>query len=269
MANKNATKTIVGAFLISACVFSLFLAVSSYRQVKTAEDKFNKEKAALIKEGMDLQDRIDSLTKELKEKTAALVVVETGRKVTAEKIMMLEDENKNITKRYLKKIEELKSEKDLLAESVESAKKTPLTQVLKDALFGEENEKIKKLLNDTLYKIEMIKAGKAVDLEPIVVTGGISAQAKEMQPVEGIAEKKTGRILSVDSKNNLIVIDLGYRDNIKENERCAVLIDEKEIASANIISVRHRISAAFIDEVKYGYVINDVKEGSKVSVIEE
>lgn len=269
MTNVNKTKTILGAVLISICIFSLFLAASSYQQMKKSEEKFNKEKAGLIKEGMDLQDKIDSLSKELKEKTLSLNTLETEKKIFTAAIKTLESQSKNIEKQYIKRVDSLKKENSLLNKKIDDVEKIPITQLLKKALSEEGNESIKKLLEDALYKIEMIKAGKAVDLEPIVVTGEAAAQVKEPQKEGEIFEKKTGKILSVDAKNNLIVIGLGYSNNIKENQRCLIVKDGKEVAFADTINVRYRISAAFVNDIKYGHTINDIKEGDEVSIVEE
>lgn len=265
MVNTNTTRTIVGAVLVSISIFSLFLCASLYQQMKATESKFNKEKATLIKEGMDLQDKIDALAKEVKEKTSAVSVVESEKKSILEKAKALEDEKRVMAERYMRDIEALKKENDLLNRKVESSANISLTQFLKEASAKEENETIKKLIEILLSKIELVKAGKSVNLEPIVVIGeAAAAQQKEAEGAQG----KTGKILSVDKNNNLIVIDIGRASGVKEAQRCIILKDDKEIASGEVISTRYKISAVFVGEIKYGYTINDIKEGDGVSVKE-
>lgn len=65
------------------------------------------------------------------------------------------------------------------------------------------------------------------------------------------------------------MIDLGTQDGIVKGDRCVVVKDEKVIASAEIISVRYKISAAFIDDVRYKNALTDIKEGDKVLISKE
>jgi len=269
MTNIRTTKTIIGAVLISITVFGIFLCVSMYQQIKVAEAKFNKEKATLIKEGMDLQDKIDTLAKELKEKASAVSAVESEKQAILEKTKTLEDEKKKMAERYMRDIETLKKENDLLNRKVEGFANISLTQLLKEAAAKEGNGTIKKLIEGLLTKIELVKAGKLVNLEPIVVTGEAPAtQQKELEDTASIPQGKTGKILSLDKNNNLIVIDIGRGNGVKEGQRCVILKDNKEIASGEVISTRYKISAVFVGEIKYGYTINDIKEGDGVFVKE-
>jgi hypothetical protein len=43
------------------CVFLIILALSSFRNSKKMELEFNEKKATLVKENLDLKDRLDSL----------------------------------------------------------------------------------------------------------------------------------------------------------------------------------------------------------------
>lgn len=269
MTSNNPKIIIAGAALVSATVFSIFISVSLYQKTKAGEDKFNKEKAALIKEGMDLQDRIDGLSKELKEKAASVAVIESEKKAAVDNMKTLETEVKKSAKMYQLKIDTLKKSNDMLNKQLERIKNIPLTEMLKDALENENNENIKKLIENTIAKIDMIRQGKVVNLEPIVVTNQAGAAAPAETAQETGPAGLAGKILSVDKKNNLIVISLGRSNNVKEGQRCLIYKGSNEAASAEIITTRYKISAAFVDDVKYGYTINDVKEGEKVSISEE
>lgn len=269
---SNTAKTIIGAVLISISVFSIFVAISSRHQTNTAEDKFNKERAVLIKEGMDLQDKIDALTKELKEKAGAISFMEAEKRAIIEQVKVIEYEKKKNVQKYIRKMQALKEKNAELNKKIESIKKIPLSELLKETLADENNETIKRLVENTLSKIAEIRQGKAVSLEPIVITGeGVpdtAAQAGAALENSSIA-RKTGKILSVDKTNNLIVLDMGRNNNVKEGQRFVIMKDGKEAASAEIINTRYKISAAFISDVRYGHTINDIKEGGTVSIIEE
>jgi hypothetical protein len=81
--------------------------------------------------------------------------------------------------------------------------------------------------------------------------------------------RKTGKVLSVDAKDNLLVIDLGRQDDVKQGNRCIILKDEKEMASGEVISVRYNVSAVFVDDLKFNNKISNIKEGNTALIKEE
>ena len=132
--------------------------------------------------------------------------------------------------------------------------KAPLSEWLKTAMEGETNQKIKNVLSDTMSKINMIRTGRAVTLEPIEVS----------------SSNKTGTIISVDRRNDLIVINIGSKNGVMEGDRCKIYSkDGKEIASCEIISARYTIAAGFVDNMNYGTNIKNIKEGLSVALVEK
>lgn len=264
MQNKRA---LLWAILVSISVFSIILALSMFRHLKNMETEHNRKGVALIKSNMDLKDQVGILRDELTKR--------------AETLTRLEEENKKMQEEYAGKLEALEKENSTLAAKLGNLGKRPLVQVLRDAAYREESQDVRRFLEKVLYNIVLVKSGRSVVLEPIVVAKKRESRqlgATEKMPVgiteEGIQEAipivagKRGKVLSVDKKYNLIVIDLGRKDEIKEEQQCMILKDNKEIALAKIISVRYKVSAAFVDEIKYNYNISDIKDGDSVLVME-
>jgi len=229
---------LLSAVLILICVFGLFLALSSSMRLKKAELEFNEKKALLVKENLDLKDRLGSL----EERIAKYVQMEKEKIALEEQLNLLKKENEDIRNVY----NELKlndnaliSEKDNLIKQLDALKKKNL-------------DLAKKLTDLESGSTGLAKKGGAVELTPIVV------KPKEQ------AGGKLGKVLSVDAKNNLLVINLGNKDGIEKGESCTIFKDEEKIASGEIINVRYEVAAVFIEDLEYNNEMKDIKEGFTV-----
>lgn len=271
---------IIALVMAIVCVFFLIISVSSFRTMKKSELQFNEKKAVLVKENLDLKDRINALQEIVVQKTEAAGSLEKEKTEISEKLKILKEENDHLLKSYTEKSADLRKKNTVLKKRIASLEASPVVQRLKEAIENETNVSVKKVLEDAVQKVELIKAGKNVTLEPIVVT---ETQAFPAAPSDetvaapaGVSETvasalprgREGMILSVDKKNALIVINLGSKDGIKEGFQCIVVKDNAISAQAEIISVRYRISAAFMNEFKYGSGMDDIKEGMKVVITE-
>lgn len=283
MQNKNLLLNII---LGVACAFFIIFTFSSFNRVKKMEFDFNEKKATLVKESLDLKDRLESLEEIVKQKTSEAAGLEEKRKAVEEELKQLKGESEKLNSDYTQlnqKYENLMLEKKLitdesevlknkyiaLSQKVEALEKNPLIQKIQESIDKEQNSEIKKVLQAALANIQLIQAGKSVDLTPIVVVGK-DREASGIFPLPGGQQAQTaGGVLSVDKKNNLVVIDLGRKDKIKEGDKCIIFKDNKELARGEIISVRYKISAVFINEVKYKNVITDIEEGDKVLISNE
>lgn len=78
-----------------------------------------------------------------------------------------------------------------------------------------------------------------------------------------------GEALSFSGKENLMIINMGVKDGVKEGDKCVVYKDGAEIAYGEILSVRYRISAAVINDLAAGYKVKDLQKGCQVSIIPE
>lgn len=279
MHNKNSI--IIVLFLIS--IFSVSFALSSLNRLKKMDLEYNEKKAVLVKENLDLKDRIENLETIVKQKTDEFSGLESEKKRIEEQLQVLKSENDQLSEEYAKiqekyekivlekksiteQSKELKDKYMALIRKVETLEKNPLVQKIRDAIEKEQNREIKKVLESALQNIELIQSGKAVDLSPIVVVGSEREQRSNLKP--GALKSDNGQILSIDKRNNLVVIDLGRKDNIKEGDACVILKDNQEFARGDIISTRYKISAVYINQVKYKNSISGIAVGDKV-LIEE
>jgi hypothetical protein len=289
MQNKNSLLTVALAIV---CVFSLSLAFVSFQNFRKMELSFNEKKARLVKENLDLKDRIDSLQATVSKKSDSLDVFEKENQTLTSQLAHVRSEYRKILETYANQINTLRKKRVTLKKRISTLEKVSLVDYIKNSLAAQEDSNIRKVLTDALNKIELIKEGKSVNLEPIVVTKkeepfppqpappgeeisqtGQAAQprAEEAAPITATAAPKAGRrgiILSLDRQNNLIVVNLGRRDEMKEGDRISVLKEGRQIAGAEIMSVRYRIAAAFVDDIKYGYTINEIKENDRVIAAE-
>ena len=239
-------------------LFSVILAMSAVRHLKKVELDFNSQKNAMTKEITSLKSNAESLQWIVDQKTKSLDSMAKDMKTLEEQVTVLRTEGEEQRKTYDEQIGEFKRKNVALKKRVGTLEEGSLIDRIREALFREENPNVKRILEDSINRIEMIRSGKSVSLQPIVVTKGEGAGATTLS---------TGGkaiILSVDKRNNLIVINAGRKDNVKEGDRCSILKGGEEIASAEIISVRYRIAAAFVDDVQYKHTIRDVKEGYEV-----
>ena len=277
-------KTLYVVGLPAITVFCIILVFSMFGSLKGAESDFNDQKAAFIKKNMDLEDRIVSIDKETAQ--------------TKEALALLEEKREAMAKQHAGEIAALKEENIALIEKAQESKEKPLVDTIQENIEKEEDENVKKLLEKTIRNLELVKSGEDiedVELQPAnlakdektqeeievspnelrqarmqkTVTGLNKTKTAKIPTSDSIATEKRGKILSVDRRYNLIVISLGRREDVKEGEDCIVLKNGKEAAFATIISARYKISAAFLDETKYGYDIRSVEEGDEVLMMEQ
>ncbi len=76
-----------------------------------------------------------------------------------------------------------------------------------------------------------IQPKKPVELEKIIVSSLLEAE---------------GKVLAVDKQNDLIVINLGSANNVKNGDKLSIYRGEDFVANAELIKVQDRISAAMV-----------------------
>ena len=264
--------------LIIICVFFIFLSLSFFKNVKKMELEYKDQKAVLLKENINLRVRIDSLQNAVDQKIESVSAMEQEKEALEKQLAALKAENEKLASSFNDQLEALKKKNFILRKKVASLENSDLVQRIKDAIENEESENIKKVLVIALNKVESIKAHRPAALglvtekkEDVFAQAEAAVAGQERKgesPQPPPAEEKSGAILSLDRKNNLIVISFGHKDGIKEGDRCGILQEGKEVAQAEIMAVRYRISAAFIDNFKYKYNIGSIKEGDRVTLIE-
>lgn len=269
MENRSRLFTIVLGLL---CAISIISALFMFGQVRKVETEYVDKEAEFIRENMDMSDRLDKLKNTIGEKTAEIRKIEEKSEKLEKRIVSIAEEKDKLEKLYENQIYVLEGEKKELQNKVTALNKVSLIELIRKAKDAEENESVRKLMGRTLQSIESIRSGKIVDLEPIVISESTALpDNKKIAMVEEIAvpappPSSLGEVLSVDKKNNLIVVNFGTQNRISEGQRLLILNDGEEIASAEIISARYKISAAFIDDIRYKHTIGEIKSGFSVQV---
>ncbi len=266
MEYKNRLVEIV---LIALCILFIILAWASFQHLKKMEETFNEEKAVLIKENMSLKDTLSNIETELSEKTSAIMFLERAKESLETEIKTVKEVNRKIQGKHAEELDFLREENALLSEKISELESGSLATQIEEAIAEEPNENIRRVLEEALYKINAIKSGNIIDLKPIVVTKKDSPDIiyEEAPSMPSVSGTTTGDVVSVNKKYNLIAFNLGRMDKVKEGDQCIVLKDDKEIASAEVISVRYKLSAALISDIKFRYSINDIREGDKILVL--
>jgi hypothetical protein len=251
MQEKNILmKLAVGALALGL----VFMALVSFLYIKKIKRDLFAIRAALLKDNDALRNQTERLRETVVEKEDALNLAEKDKKRFEEEANSLKEENEKLHGDLDEKVGGLTKKKAALKKRISKLESAPLTEWIKNIMQVQSDQKIKNILGDTLSKIEMVKSGKAVTLEPIEVS----------------AADKKGSILSIDRKNDLIVINLGSKDGLMEGDRLNIYAkDGKQVASAEIISARYTISAAFVDDMNYGTNIKSIKEGLSVAIVEK
>jgi len=72
---------------------------------------------------------------------------------------------------------------------------------------------------------------KPVELEKIIVSSMLEAE---------------GRVLAVDKKNDIVVVNLGAVNDLKNGDRLSIYRGDNFIANAELVKVQNRLSAAMI-----------------------
>ena len=256
--------------LAAITVFLVLFAYSSYNNLKKMRLEFNEKKSTLIKENLDLKSRLDSIQEMIDQKTISFDVLGQEKKKMEEEVGLLKKENDRLIGASKSRLRDVKQQNAVLKKKIAALENSPLVQKIKETLENESNESVKKVVEGALNKIELIKGGNPVALEPIVVTveeGEMAGKSRQEGEAPAPRGDVKGAILSVDRKDNLIVINIGSKENVREGDRLEILKDAKEIARAEVISARSGLSAAVVESIDPAYTINSIKENDDVIVL--
>jgi len=276
-ANKiNSAKLILPVICVGLALLCAFIFIDKRIKIARLETK----KASLLRENLDLKDRISALESQTKEAQDALNTATESAKDIENQIATLKAENEKLNKDMQElsaaaaekdglqeKISLLQEENDTLKKKLSDLENKSASDQLKESISKEKNPAVKKILEDALQGIAPLQASGSVNLEDILVKKDIADLpqdiAKNILPV-------AGKVISVDTKNNLLAINLGKKDGLEVNDKCIIVNPNNELeAYAEVISVRYELSAAFVDRVKAKFRLADIKEGDKVLITKQ
>ena len=203
-------------------------------------DKLKTEREEIIRKIKYGEDLADNLSIELaRAKNDQKFLAERADKVTSDNAA-LQSQVKQLatTKLALEKtISRLSGDKnDIQKKLVESE------SVIQSRLDDISN--IKKNI-DSRMRTMPTRSNNQVELSPIVVNANGSSEAVPQVSTEGKSRGR-GHIVSINSDNNFVIIDMGEKDGVKMGNAYRVYRGSKEIARLEVIQVRRDISAADI-----------------------
>ncbi|GEM_PF-1444931 len=273
---KNINNILIYALILISLVLSVALLLS-FQSSKKLEYEFNEKKALLMKENIDMKEKLNVIERQIADKAESINALEREKDKYEEDLNGLRKDFQLKMKSLVSQLDNLGRHKRALKKKIAVLGKTSLSDQLASAASRADNADIKKVLERSLRLIDQIREGKSVDLDSMM-----AANETALQEVPGYepntmkrdytvadAQKNTerkGRILKFDPANNYIIINLGSENGVEKGERCKIFKDGQEVGSGEVMSVRFRISAVFIDTIAFKHTMDEVREGLDVEI---
>ena len=271
MKNRN---LIFELIFIAVLIVCAILTMSAYRHFKGKAFEFDKKRAVLINKNLVLKDNVGLLEEMVSTKETMITSLRSSvtrleriREENQRTIDSLSTDLNSLKEQY----EKLSKENTFFSKQLDLLKRHPLVRTILAAFQSNNPQEAENILDSSLENLDP----NATNLSEVFSgtvdmtssQGGKTDQIafSDMTP---LAARITGSLASVDKKHSLIVIDLGKRDQIKERDFLIILKNGVELGTAEVISVRYRVSAALITRVSPGYTIDDINENCTVSVPE-
>lgn len=249
MRDKEKLPTIVLAIL---CAILTLMTISLFRYTGNIKSDFKKKEADFIVKTTEYKNQLELLQATIDQKTIALATADTKTKEIERQIALLREESGKVRAEFDADRRNFQKRSLELKERLDKYDGASIENLIRQALEKEESDGVKRLLTDSLSRIELIRENKAVDLEPIVVTKG------------GASERASITVVALDKKNKLIAINAGRNDGLKEGDRLTVMRDGKELVSAQVVAVRYRVATAFVDQNRHNFSMKNIREGDEI-----
>jgi chromosome segregation ATPase len=214
-------------------------------QLKNEKEAIERE----IKYGNDLADNL----------SLALARAENEKKFMGNRVEKLNDENvslrgqiKNLTSTKIaleKSIVKLQDDKKAIGHKLDETQNVIQNRI-------DEIWKIKDNL-DKNFKLTRSKAKNEVELTPIVVSSSDAANDPENAGFN--PPGRQGNVVSVNTENNFVIVDMGQNDGLKLGDNLAVYRGAEYVAALEVIQVRKDIAAADIKNK-----VTDIQVGDTV-----
>jgi chromosome segregation ATPase len=216
-------------------------------------DKLKNEKDEILRKIKYGEDLADNLSIELaRAKNDQKFVGERAEKVSAENNMLRSQVKQlNDIKLGLEKtIQRLNNDKGEIQKKLVESESVIQSRI--DDIW-----KIKKSVDQ---RFENMPNKNQVELSPIVVNAnGTTTTDNGTQQAPGASRAKNeGHIVSINSDNNFVIIDIGDKDGSRIGNPYRVFRGNKEIAKLEVIQVRRDISAADIKKRVTALQVGDV-----------
>ena len=234
--------------LIIMAIVVLMIFLFSFLYVRMLKFDFDQKRDALMTQISDLKEEIEALREGMDRKERMLIDVEREKRSVESALRDARDDNEELRAELTEKLNQLERKRKTLKKRIASLEGGSPLLMLREAAAKSTNPDVQRILQEAMQRVSLVEQGKPISLEPITVGGQVGG----------------GTIVSFDRRNNLIVVDLGRKSGLSSGDRLSIMRDGGEIASAEVLSTRYLLSAAFIDQFSYGSSIRDIKESLKV-----
>ncbi len=218
-------------------------------------DKFRSERDEIIRKIKYGEDLSDNLSIELAR-------AKNDQKFTAERADKLSVENSKLqTQVKMLSSTKLSLEKTIsrLTDDREQIQKKLIES---ESVIQSRIDDIWKIKQNIDQRVESMPKGDApVELAPIVVnSNGMVSEApvENAAPAPAETPKSHANIVSINSDNNFVIIDVGEKDGVKMGDTFRAYRGNKEIARLEVIQLRRDISAADIKKKTTQLQVGDV-----------
>jgi predicted nucleic acid-binding Zn-ribbon protein len=216
-------------------------------------DKLKNEKDEILRKIKYGEDLADNLSIELaRAKNDQKFLGERADKLNAENEMLRSQVKQlNDTKVGLEKtIQRLNNDKEEIQKKL----------VESESVIQSRIDDIWKIKKNVDQRFANMPGKNQVELSPIVVNanGGTTADNGQQQQQPASQPKSQGHIVSINTDNNFVIIDIGDKDGSKIGNAYRVFRGSKEIARLEVIQVRRDISAADIKKRTTALQVGDV-----------
>jgi len=138
-----------------------------------------------------------------------------------------------------KDLETSKDENKTLKSQVNSLERYKLNLETELNKLRRENEDLKQKFVEAESKTTSVSEVGSIDLPPIVISPQVSSDI-------GLSSSLKGKILSVNSEYNFVVVDLGRSNGLKEGMVFEVLREGRLLGKVEVIQAREKIAACDI-----------------------
>lgn len=206
-------------------------------------DKLNVERDEIIRKIKYGEDLADTLSIELaRAKNDQKFTAERAEKVSAENAkLQMQVKTLTQTKFSLEKtISRLTDDKESIQKKL----------IESESVIQSRIDDIWKIKQNIDQRIQTMPKGNEnqVELTPIIINanGTVTTEAPSDNNVPAAQSKEQAHIVSINSDNNFVIIDIGEKDGVKMGDSFRVYRGSKEIGRLEVIQLRRDISAADI-----------------------
>ena len=218
-------------------------------------DKLTSERDDIVRKIKYGEDLADNLSIELAR-------AKNDQKFTADHAEKLTIENTNLQA----KVKQLTSTKFSLEKTISrlSDDKENIQRKLieSESVIQSRIDDIWKIKQNIDQRVQSMPTGNEnqVELAPIVVNANAPSDSSSI-PVDDVPAEKTkeqAHIVSINSDNNFVIIDMGEKDGIKMGDTFRAYRGSKEIARLEVIQLRRDIAAADIKKKTMQLQVGDL-----------